>query len=32
MSERFANAWALLPGYLSQHVLISAAAMALAAR
>ena len=29
MSERFANAWALLPCYLSQHVMLSAAAMAL---
>ena len=29
MSDRFANAWALLPGYLSQHVVLSAAAMAL---
>jgi osmoprotectant transport system permease protein len=29
MNERFANAWALLPGYLSEHVMLSAAAMAL---
>ena len=29
MSERFANAWSLLPNYLSQHVILSAAAMAL---
>jgi osmoprotectant transport system permease protein len=29
MNERFANAWALLPGYLSQHVVLSAAALAL---
>jgi len=29
MNDRLANAWALLPGYLSQHVLLSAAAMAL---
>ena len=29
MSERFANAWSLLPNYLSQHVMLSAAAMAL---
>jgi osmoprotectant transport system permease protein len=29
MNERFANAWALLPGYLGQHVVLSAAAMAL---
>lgn len=29
MNDRFQNAWALLPGYLSQHVLLSAAAMAL---
>ena len=29
MNDRFANAWALLPGYLSQHVMLSAAAMAL---
>ena len=29
MSERFANAWALLPGYLSEHVVLSAAALAL---
>jgi osmoprotectant transport system permease protein len=29
MNERLANAWALLPGYLSQHVMLSAAAMAL---
>ena len=29
MSERFANAWGLLPGYLSQHVVLSAAAMVL---
>ena len=28
MTERIANAWGLLPGYLSQHVLLSAAAMA----
>ena len=29
MNDRFASAWALLPGYLSQHVALSAAAMAL---
>ena len=29
MNDRFANAWALLPGYLSQHVVLSAAALAL---
>ena len=29
MNDRFAQAWALLPGYLSQHVTLSAAAMAL---
>ena len=29
MNDRFATAWALLPGYLSQHVILSAAAMAL---
>ena len=29
MNDRFANAWALLPGYLSEHVVLSAAAMAL---
>ena len=29
MNERFANAWALLPGYLSEHVVLSAAAMGL---
>jgi len=29
MNERFANAWALLPAYLSEHVVLSAAAMAL---
>lgn len=29
MSERFAAAWLLLPGYLAEHVLLSAAAMAL---
>ncbi|HWN36967.1 MAG TPA: ABC transporter permease, partial [Gammaproteobacteria bacterium] len=29
MNDRLANAWALLPGYLSQHVILSAAAMAL---
>jgi osmoprotectant transport system permease protein len=29
VNERFQNAWALLPGYLSQHVVLSAAAMAL---
>ena len=29
MNDRFATAWALLPGYLSQHVMLSAAAMAL---
>ena len=29
MNDRFANAWALLPGYLTQHVVLSAAAMAL---
>jgi osmoprotectant transport system permease protein len=29
MSDRFANAWALLPGYLSQHVVLSASALAL---
>jgi osmoprotectant transport system permease protein len=29
VNERIANAWALLPGYLSEHVLLSAAAMAL---
>ena len=29
MNDRFANAWALLPGYLSQHVVLSAAAMGL---
>jgi osmoprotectant transport system permease protein len=29
VNERFANAWALLPEYLSQHVLLSAAAMGL---
>ncbi len=29
MNERLANAWALLPGYLSQHVVLSAAAMVL---
>jgi osmoprotectant transport system permease protein len=29
VNERFANAWALLPGYLSEHVVLSAAAMAL---
>jgi osmoprotectant transport system permease protein len=28
MSDRVASAWALLPGYLGQHVLLSAAAMA----
>jgi osmoprotectant transport system permease protein len=29
VNGRFENAWALLPGYLSQHVVLSAAAMAL---
>lgn len=29
MNERFANAWALLPAYLSEHIVLSAAAMAL---
>jgi osmoprotectant transport system permease protein len=29
MNSRLANAWALLPSYLSQHVVLSAAAMAL---
>jgi osmoprotectant transport system permease protein len=29
LNERLQNAWALLPNYLSQHVLLSAAAMAL---
>lgn len=29
MNGRLANAWALLPGYLSEHVVLSAAAMAL---
>lgn len=29
MNERLENAWALLPGYLSEHVVLSAAAMAL---
>ena len=29
MDERFAAAWRLLPGYLGQHVLLSAAALAL---
>jgi osmoprotectant transport system permease protein len=29
VNERLANAWALLPGYLSEHVVLSAAAMAL---
>jgi osmoprotectant transport system permease protein len=29
VNDRFANAWALLPGYLTQHVVLSAAAMAL---
>jgi osmoprotectant transport system permease protein len=29
MNERFANAWGLLPSYLGQHVVLSAAAMAL---
>jgi osmoprotectant transport system permease protein len=29
VSERFANAWSALPEYLSQHVLLSAAALAL---
>jgi osmoprotectant transport system permease protein len=29
VNERVANAWALLPNYLSQHVVLSAAAMAL---
>jgi osmoprotectant transport system permease protein len=29
VNDRLANAWALLPGYLSQHVVLSAAAMAL---
>jgi osmoprotectant transport system permease protein len=29
VNDRFANAWALLPGYLGQHVVLSAAAMAL---
>ena len=29
MNERFQNAWALLPGYLSEHVVLSAAAMTL---
>jgi osmoprotectant transport system permease protein len=29
MNERFESAWALLPGYLSQHVVLSASAMAL---
>ena len=29
MNGRLANAWALLPGYLSQHIILSAAAMAL---
>lgn len=29
MSERFANAWGLLPGYLGEHVVLSASAMAL---
>jgi osmoprotectant transport system permease protein len=29
MDERFASAWRLLPGYLAQHVLVSACALAL---
>ena len=29
MNGRFANAWALLPGYLTEHIVLSAAAMAL---
>jgi osmoprotectant transport system permease protein len=29
VNGRFANAWALLPGYLSEHIVLSAAAMAL---
>ena len=29
MNERFASAWSLLPGYLSEHVVLSASAMAL---
>ena len=29
MDDRFAAAWRLLPGYLGQHVLLSAAALAL---
>ena len=29
MNDRFANAWALLPVYLSEHVVLSAAAMVL---
>jgi osmoprotectant transport system permease protein len=29
LNARFDNAWALLPGYLSQHVVLSAAALAL---